>query len=404
MYEDFFGLQERPFKLLPDPGYLFLSHQHRLALVHLEYGLLNNAGFVVITGEIGTGKTTLIKTLLQRLDQTTLVASVFNTTVGPDEFLSLVLQELEQEPAGLSRAEKIEQLNTSLISCYARGQRVVLIVDEAQNLSLETLEEIRLLSNLQTDKDYLIQIILVGQPELRRKLSHPGLQQLAQRISVHYHLGPLNEVETTAYIRHRLSISGGKDAEDIFSGEAMEVVYKYTQGTPRLINLLCDACMVHGFADQVQSLTASIVEDVIKGDGAGSFWALASTAASKSEDTGRHAADTPESTGNVGRPETLEEQVRQIGNGLVVLSRLVHERLLSDGVPSQGGETGTEKQLMQFLEEERAKVRLLEKQSNKQLEQIAELSHPSQEVAGDENAPVTKKTSLWRRLRPTRIV
>jgi general secretion pathway protein A len=128
--------------------------------VHLEYGLLNNAGFVVITGEIGTGKTTLIKTLLQRLDQTTLVASVFNTTVGPDEFFSLVLQELEQETAGHNRAEKIEQLNAFLISCYARGQRVVLIVDEAQNLSLETLEEIRLLSNLQTDKDYLIQISL----------------------------------------------------------------------------------------------------------------------------------------------------------------------------------------------------------------------------------------------------
>ncbi|MBW1670577.1 MAG: AAA family ATPase [Deltaproteobacteria bacterium] len=383
MYEDFFGLRERPFKLLPDPGYLFLSHQHRLALVHLEYGLLNKAGFVVITGEIGTGKTTLIKTLLQSLDRTTLVASVFNTTVDPDEFTSLVLQELEQEPAGLSRAEKIEQLNASLISCYARGQRVVLIVDEAQNLSFETLEEIRLFSNLQTDKDYLIQIILVGQPELRNKLSHPSLQQLAQRISVHYHLGPLNEEETVAYIRHRLNVSGGKDAEYIFSKEAMEIIYNYTKGTPRLINLLCDSCMVHGFADQIQPLTAGVVEDVIKGDDAGSFWALASTAASSSEDTGRHAADTPESMGKRGRLETLEKQVRQIVNGLVVLSRLVHERLLSDRIPTQGGGTETEKQLMQFLEEERAKVRLLEEQCKKQLEQIAELSHSSQELAGD---------------------
>jgi general secretion pathway protein A len=401
MYEDFYGLRERPFKLLPDPGYLFLSHQHRLALVHLEYGLLNNAGFVVITGEIGTGKTTLIKTLLQRLDQTTLVASIFNTTVGPDEFLSLFLQELEQEPVGHSRAEKIEQLNASLISCYARGQRVVLIVDEAQNLSLETLEEIRLLSNLQTEKDYLIQIILVGQPELRRKLSHPGLQQLAQRISVHYHLEPLNEVETAAYIRHRLNVSGGKDAGDIFSKEAMEVIYKYTQGTPRLINLLCDACMVYGFADQVLSLTASIVDDVIEGYGAGSFWALASTNASKLQDSGRHGADTSESTGDGDRLGTLEEQVRQIENGLLALSRLVHEKLLSDGVPSRGGETGTEKQLMQFLEEERAKVRLLEKQCHKHLEQIAELSHQSQELAGAENTPVAKMISLRRRLWPT---
>ena len=400
MYEDFFGLRERPFKLLPDPGYLFLSHQHRLALVHLEYGLLNNAGFVVITGEIGTGKTTLIKTLLQRLDQTILVASIFNTTVGPDEFFSLFLQELEQETAGHSRAEKIEQLNAFLISCYARGQRVVLIVDEAQNLSLETLEEIRLLSNLQTDKDYLIQIILVGQPELRRKLLHPGLHQLAQRISVHYHLKPLNEVETSAYIRYRLSVSGGKDAEDIFSGEAMEVIYKYTQGTPRLINLLCDACLVHGFADQVQALTASIVEDVIKGDGAGSFWALASTTVSKSEDTGRHAADTPESTGSGGRLGTLEEQVGQIGNGLLALSRLVHEKLLSDEVPSRGGETEAERQLIKFLEEERAKVRLLEKQCHKHLEQIAELSHTSHEVVSAENTPVTKMISPRRRLWP----
>jgi general secretion pathway protein A len=204
-------------------------------------------------------------------------------------------------------------------------------------------------------------------------------------------------VETSAYIRHRLSVSGGKDAEDIFSGEAMEVIYKYTQGTPRLINLLCDACLVHGFADQVQALTASIVEDVIKGDGAGRFWALASTTASKLQDTGRHAPDIPESTGSGGRLGTLEEQVGQIGNGLLALSRLVHEKLLSDEVPFRGGETETEKQLLQFLEEERAKVRLLEKQCHKHLEQIAELSHQSQEIASAENTPVTKMISPGRR-------
>jgi general secretion pathway protein A len=391
MYEDFFGFRERPFKLQPDPEYLFLSRQHRLALVHLEYGFLNRAGFVVVTGEIGTGKTTLIKALLRRLDQKIVVASVFNTMVETDEFLALILQEFEQPRTGQGRAEKIEQLNAFLISCYAQGERAVLMVDEAQNLSLEILEEIRLLSNLQTDKDYLLQIVLVGQPELRNTLSHPGLRQLAQRISVHYHLSALSEEETSAYIRHRLEVARGGEGEEIFPAEALQAVYRHTQGIPRLINLLCDACLVHCFADEVRRVTAPMVDEVVEGEDSSYFWSMGTSA------TCCHEPDLP-GMGVLGQGpdetglEALKDQVRELQNSLLVLNRLVHERLLAQEPAPQETGVRNDSRLIRFLDEEREKVKRLASERARLLKEIEELSADRPPTGG---GGTKKKGRLW---------
>ncbi|MFH1146278.1 MAG: XrtA/PEP-CTERM system-associated ATPase [Pseudomonadota bacterium] len=262
MYESFYGLTDRPFRIVPDPDFLYLSEEHRLALVYLEYGLANQAGFIVITGEIGTGKTTLIRTLLRRLDQKTRVASIFNTTVLPDQLLQMVLREYEIPFSDRGKSEYLSGLYDFLIDQYRQGNRVVLIVDEAQNLSLEALEDIRLISNLQTEKEYLIQIILVGQPGLKSKLAHPQLAQFAQRISVQYHLVPLNRSEVEAYISHRLRVAG-YTGSGLFSTEALDLIYESSKGTPRVINLICDAALVYGFADELKTLDRGVIEQVL---------------------------------------------------------------------------------------------------------------------------------------------
>jgi len=378
MYEDFFKLKACPFKLPPDPEFLFLSNQHKLALVHLEYGLTHQAGFIVITGEIGTGKTTLIKTLLRRIDRDTVVASIFNTTVGPDEFLNLILDDFE-----LSWSEsdthtlKLEKLKEFLLQTYTAGRKAVLIVDEAQNLSMDTLEEIRLLSNIQTTKDYLIHIFLVGQPELKQKLTHPSLRQLAQRISVHYHIDPLPKEDTLKYIEHRISISGVDDVETCFSTGALEEIYKLTRGFPRLINLLCDACLVNAFADQVKPVTRRIVQDTIKGDGAGNFWTIASTQVNsdpvseqpyqiEQPSPSKHAASGSDHDGMGKRITELERTVQ-------ILSRLVNEKLI-DSSPEDIKKLESRKTLLYLLEREQKKVISLAMERHKLREKIKALS------------------------------
>ena len=404
MYETFFGFREKPFTILPDPAYLYLSRQHRLALVHLEYGLLHRAGFIVISGEIGTGKTTLIKALLQRLDNKTEVASIFNTTVGPDEFLSLVLQEFDQDVAGTSRTEKLNRLNTFLIDHYAQDHNVVLIVDEAQNLSIETLEEIRLLSNLQTAKDYLLQIVLVGQPELRHKLSHPRMVQLAQRIAVHYHLTPLTEKETELYIQHRLEVASGEgDTRNIFTEDAMEVIFQHTQGTPRLINLLCDACLVYAYADEVSVITGAMVEEAVKSQEEGGFSALstATTPAPEFEKKVPAVTAAGESL-DVEGVRVLEAQVRELQSSLLTLSRLVNERLLSGDVNKSPEADSSEEHLINLLEEQRAVIKQMTEERKCFLQRIAQMTAGPADLENDEvsGAEDDKKPRGWRYLWP----
>ena len=269
MYEDFYQLKSKPFSLVPDPDYLFLSQKHKTALVYLEYGIIEQAGFMVITGEIGTGKTTLIKYLLSKLaeiDPGTRVAYIFNTNLTPQEFLKAVLQELGIPSPSEYKTDILGALNQFLIQQYASRHKVALIIDEAQNLSLATLEEIRMLSNLQTDKDHLLQIILVGQPALRDHLRHPQLNQFSQRVTVNYHLAPLDQSETTDYIHHRLKVSSGDAARDgtpLFTEEAISTIYRYSNGIPRIINILCDAALVYGFAEEKREIDPPLIEQVM---------------------------------------------------------------------------------------------------------------------------------------------
>ena len=261
MYESFYGLKEKPFSMLPDPGFLYLSKKHQKALTLFEYGLMNNAGFSVISGEIGSGKTTLLRKLLENMDRTITVGMITNTHQGFGELLDWVLSAFDIHEKGLSQVEKHQRFMDFLIEQYAARKTTLLIVDEAQNMAADKLEELRMLSNVNADKDQVLQIILAGQPELKDTLRLPELMQFVQRISVDYHLGSLDEEDTCAYIAHRISVAGAEEA--VFTEEASKLIYKYSGGTPRLINLLCDTAMVYGFADQLAVIDEDLVAEMI---------------------------------------------------------------------------------------------------------------------------------------------
>ena len=262
MYETFYKLREKPFTLLPDPGFLFLSNKHRMALTLLEYGLMNQAGFTVISGDIGTGKTTLIRHLLDHMDREHTVGLISNTHRSFGELLQWILLAFNLEYADLGKVEMYRRFVDFIIDEYAHNRRVVLIVDEAQNMAAETLEELRMLSNVNADKDQALQVILVGQRELRDTLRRPDLVQFAQRISVDYHLEPLSEEETAGYIRHRIEVAGGDT--QLFEEGACRAVYRYSNGVPRLINLLCDTALVYGYAEQRELIDSALVTDVAR--------------------------------------------------------------------------------------------------------------------------------------------
>jgi general secretion pathway protein A len=265
MYTDFYGLKERPFTLVPDPDYLFLGSQHKLARAYLEYGIKERMGFVVLTGEVGTGKTTLIKSLLREKEAGLRLGVLYQTSVEAEDLLDLLLKEFQiRGHFGGSRAARLGAFNQFLLSSHARGEHVVLVVDEAQNLGPKALEELRLLSNLQTEKEPLLQVILVGQPGLRDRLRHPALRQLAQRVAIHYHLRPLDQDETKEYIRFRLARAGGSG---IFTTSALDKLYEYTQGVPRRINAWCDLALVAGFAEGRHEIDGEFIDLVISAQG-----------------------------------------------------------------------------------------------------------------------------------------
>jgi type II secretory pathway predicted ATPase ExeA len=247
MYEVFFGLKEKPFSLLPDPDFLFLSSKHALALSMLEYSLAGQAGFCVISGEIGSGKTTLIRALLRKIGRDISLGLISNTHSTHTDIAGWALTSFGHRPTGQTTADRYQELMHYLIGEYGAGRRCVLIVDEAQNLTIEALEELRLLSNINSGKDLLLQIILVGQPELLHKLKSPELCQFAQRISVSYHLASLGSEETYKYVQYRLQVAGAE--KPIFTPMAIAGVHYFSGGVPRLINSICDMALVYAFAD-----------------------------------------------------------------------------------------------------------------------------------------------------------
>lgn len=271
MYKDFYGLKEKPFALTPDPKFLYLSESHRGALEHLIYGVTQKEGFMLIVGDVGTGKTTICRALLERLDQKTETALILNPQISEEELLYSILSEFKITAPGMGKKGIIDALNQFLLQQLASGRNAVLIIDEAQNLSLPVLEQIRLLSNLETDKEKLLQIVLVGQPELQAKLELLALRQLNQRISVRYPLNPLTRSETRRYIEHRLIVAGSEGAI-YFPDRSISLLYKYSQGTPRLINLICDRSLLGGYSRQTTLLTPRVVKGAVESLGGKRFF------------------------------------------------------------------------------------------------------------------------------------
>ena len=259
MYVSHFGLTEPPFSISPDPRYLYMSERHREGLAHLLYGIQQPGGFVQLTGEVGTGKTTLCRCLLAQLPPEVDVAIVLNPRLTVIELLATVCDELgvSYPPETTSVKILVDRLYLHLLEAHGRGRRTVLIIDEAQNLSADVLEQIRLLTNLETTTEKLLQIILIGQPELVRLLERRRLRQLAQRVTARYHLLPLSRPETCGYIRHRVRVAGGSDT--LFTPTAMRRVYRLSRGVPRLVNVICDRALLGAFAHEKDRVTAATV-------------------------------------------------------------------------------------------------------------------------------------------------
>lgn len=258
MYQKFFGIHKKPFSIAPDPTFLYMSDGHREALAHLRYGLENDGGFVLLTGEVGAGKTTVCRCLLEQIPEDTNVAFILNPKLSPIELLATICDELAIATPEFARIkELIDAINGYLLAAHSEGRHTVLIIDEAQNLSVEVLEQIRLLTNLETSEQKLLQIIMLGQPELQEKLAGNELKQLAQRISARFHLGPLSARETTAYVHHRLAIAGM--APQIFSQGSLKKLYYFSGGIPRLINIICDRALLGAYAKGLHTVSNAVM-------------------------------------------------------------------------------------------------------------------------------------------------
>ena len=263
MYKDFYGLREYPFNMTPDPQFLFLSHNHRIALDVLRFGIRDRKGFIVITGEVGAGKTTVCRSLLRSLDANTKTALLLNPTLSDSQILRAICDEFRLQPAKTTRKDLYDTINAFLLRELAANHNVALIIDEAQNLKPRVLEQIRLLSNLETEKEKLLQIILVGQPELGRLLQRDDLVQLKQRVALRHHIPPLAWEEIGEYIRHRLEVAGG-DGRIQWTDGALLLIRRYSRGVPRLINVICDKALMAGYIGESFTIDAGFVQRAIE--------------------------------------------------------------------------------------------------------------------------------------------
>lgn len=303
MYESYFGLEKPPFATIPDPEFLYLSPQHQRALSLLEYSILSRAGFCVITGDVGTGKTTLVRRMMQRVQGLEL-GLVSNTQCDSfEEFLQWILLAFDLDYHNKTKVELYDTFMQFLLDCHAKGVPVSLVIDEAQNLGPDYLEQLRMLSNVNTEKGQILQTVLVGQPELWDLLRRPDLAQFAQRISFDYHLHPLDSVKSVGeYIRHRLTLAGGNP--DTFDEDAIAMIAEATRGVPRLINLVCDTCLVYGYAEQQQIIGSDIVEAVLQDKRSG--FAEIGSRVQSFEDEHPAAQWVGRNQAANGRPSTIE--------------------------------------------------------------------------------------------------
>lgn len=263
MYLEFFKLRDFPFRLTPDTEFLYMSEAHTRAKAYMDYTVWNRDGFVVITGEIGSGKTTLIQKLLAELDENVAVAKIFQTQLDEAEFLQAVLVEFGLNPFSAKKVELIDMLNTFLVEQFNSDKQLVLVVDDAHNLSAKVLEEIRMLSGLETQKEKVLHVILVGQPQLNELLEAPELEQLLQRVRLRYHIKSLSEEETRAYVLHRLRVAG-MERDELFTPDTFPLIQKYSGGLPRLINTLCDTALVCAYADRAEKVTPSVISSAVE--------------------------------------------------------------------------------------------------------------------------------------------
>lgn len=258
MYREYYGLKDAPFDITPNPRFMFYSAKHREAFNHLLYGIRERKGFVQLTGEVGAGKTTLCRALLEQLDDRYSTALILNPVMSADDLLKAIAMEFGLPVNGLDRVDILAVFNQFLLHQVEYGKETVLIIDEAQDLTEESLEQVRLLSNLETDNGKLLQILLMGQPELRDRLNSPRLRQLRQRITVRYHLSPLRRDEVEAYVHHRLQVSGA-NGHPRFTKLALWRVYRYSRGIPRLVNAVCDKALLAGYVAQKEDVSYSLV-------------------------------------------------------------------------------------------------------------------------------------------------
>jgi len=264
MYLDFYSLKEKPFSVTADPNFLYLSKRHQEAISHMQYGIQERMGFLEITGDIGTGKTTICKALLNTLDEHTKTAFILNSNLSEIQLLQAIVEDFGIQLKNKNKITMLNELNRFLLEQLKLNNNTVLIVDEAQNLKPSLLEQIRLLSNLETEKEKLLQIILVGQPELKEKLASRELAQLRQRISIRYHMLPLEKHEVNAYITHRLKVAGASNGGNFFNEHAINEVFRYSRGVPRLINIICDKSLLAGFVLEQKTIGASMIKKCAK--------------------------------------------------------------------------------------------------------------------------------------------